>query len=141
MHQSQSQGSISVPGGGKPIGGIENHADSGAAQADDDWLNVAPPLPAGEDLTQAPANDARIGNPDNARTDDESLPHSLVTGSAMAASNAREEEMRQARVREEAYRIAQQRGFPAGEDMEHWLEAERRLAAPAEDPGHDSERH
>jgi hypothetical protein len=73
-------------------------------------------------------------------------PHAPATPEARQASAtgtgsaARGTDSLRQRIQEEAYRIAEERGFPQGAELEHWLEAERRIAGGDGD-GSASERH
>jgi hypothetical protein len=64
------------------------------------------------------------GNPSASSGDD----GNRQGAAANAASLADDDDLStRQRIAEEAYRIAQERGFPPDQAMDHWLEAERKL--------------
>jgi len=67
-------------------------------------------------------------------------PDARKEGASSGGTTAPSPESLQKQVEAEAYRIAEERGFPQGADLEHWLEAERRINQSVED-GSASERH
>jgi hypothetical protein len=91
---------------------MDNTGSHSLEQQPQGWPNPLPERPGGD----AHAVDAQPG--------DGVLPDTMP---AMAVSNAREE-ARQQRIAELAYKLAEENGFPEGMELEHWLEAERRLA-------------
>ena len=51
----------------------------------------------------------------------------VVKRTSAALFDDAEKEMRQAKITEAAYYIAEKRGFIAGHDMEDWLQAEKEV--------------
>ena len=76
---------------------------------------VAPTIPQ--------ANDADATRNSGAARDGT---HGLPAGSSPVTPDSDPHE-RQARIAAEAYRIAEERGFPANSAVDHWYEAQRRL--------------
>lgn len=89
-----------------------------AAQAQPDGPNVAP---------SAHEHEAAQGRPD-AR--DPQLAQPQADGSAGSSGSdggTGSDPAREARIREMAYALAAERGFAPGQEVDDWLEAERRL--------------